>query len=340
MTTHTALSSTAEGLRAQLLDMLRAEAVLRGRFVLSSGDESDVYIDARRVTLSGDGSHLVGEIFNRMMRSAPPDAVAGMSLGADPIVTATTLVSSHHGFPIDGLLVRKQAKEHGAARRIEGPLRAGMTAIVVEDTSTTGASALEAVEALREAGVRVERVISLIDRDEGAAAAIRAAGLTFNAVFRIGELLDQPSSSMPPNDSQKHQSTRLVLKADGSSVGNPGHAGAGYQILDESGTEVTRGASYLGRTSNNVAEYRALLLGLDAAKALGAREVSVQMDSELVVRQLKGTYKVRNSSLADLFEKVQGRLKSFRTVDFKHIPRDENAVADKLATTASATKGR
>ncbi len=185
------MNSNGPDSRSKLLSLLRIE-VIRGDFVLSSGRRSSYYIDARRVTLSGVGSRLVGEVLFGRLGHDRPDAVAGMSLGADPLVTAVTVASAYAGAPIDGLLVRKRAKEHGTGRRVEGPRRPGMRVVVLEDTSTTGGSALEAVQALRDEGAAIERVITLIDREEGAAEAISASGLTFEAVFAIDEIVPAP----------------------------------------------------------------------------------------------------------------------------------------------------
>lgn len=175
--------------RAQLLQLIRTQALMKGDFVLASGRRSDYYIDARRVTLSGPGSLLVGRLVLDHIRAELPDAVGGMSMGADPIVSAVTVVSAEQGLTVDGLLVRKQSKEHGTGRRVEGPVRPGMSAVVVEDTSTTGRSALEAVAALGDSEVEVNRVVTLIDREEGAALAVQTAGLTFEAIFSVSEIL-------------------------------------------------------------------------------------------------------------------------------------------------------
>jgi orotate phosphoribosyltransferase len=175
--------------RGALLQILRRDAVLHGDFVLSSGQRSSYYLDARRVTLSAAGAPLVGLLFLREIQGLGVDAVAGLTLGADPIVSAVATVSGQRGHPIDGLIVRKAAKEHGAGRRIEGPWRVGMRAAVVEDTMTTGASALEAAGAVRDAGGTVPAIWGLIDRKQGAREAIEAAGYSFGAIYSVDELL-------------------------------------------------------------------------------------------------------------------------------------------------------
>jgi orotate phosphoribosyltransferase len=175
--------------REELRTLLAENSVMHGDFVLSSGKKSKYYIDARLVTLSGRGSPLVGKVFLDALSAVWPDAVAGLTIGADPIVSAIATVSGLYGTPIDGLLVRKQAKEHGGRRRVEGPARAGITVAVVEDVVTTGASILDVIRAVEEAGCRVTGVYALIDRDEGGREAIEGAGHAYHSIFSASELL-------------------------------------------------------------------------------------------------------------------------------------------------------
>lgn len=175
--------------RNRLLTLLRQHAVLQGDFVLSSGQRASYYLDARLVTLSAEGSMLVG----RILLEALPDgseAVAGMTLGADPIVSAIALTSAIQGSRVDGLIVRKQSKEHGAGRAIEGPWRSGLRVCIVDDTLTTGTSALQAAAAIVEAGGVVTGVVALIDRGQGAGAAMETAGYSFRAIYTAAEILD------------------------------------------------------------------------------------------------------------------------------------------------------
>jgi orotate phosphoribosyltransferase len=171
-----------------LLALLRQKAVLHGDFVLSSGQRSNVYLDARRVTLSAEGSVLVGRVFLDALGGAGAEAIAGLTLGADPIVAAIALMSGLDGLALDGLIVRKERKEHGAGRRIEGPWRPGLRVAVVDDTLTTGASSLSAARAVEEEGGHVCGVYALIDREQGARQAIERAGYAFHAIFTAAEL--------------------------------------------------------------------------------------------------------------------------------------------------------
>lgn len=175
--------------RNTLLRILQRDAVLRGDFVLSSGQRSPYYLDARRVTLSAAAAPLVGLLFLRAITDLRVDAVAGLTLGADPIVSAVAVVSQGLGRPVDGLIVRKSAKEHGAGRRIEGPWRDNMRVVVVEDTMTTGASALAAAQAVEDAGGVVCGVWGLIDRKQGAREATEETGYPFGAIYSVDELL-------------------------------------------------------------------------------------------------------------------------------------------------------
>ena len=127
---------------------------------------------------------------------------------------------------------------------------------------------------------------------------------------------------------------KYILYIDGASRGNPGPAGIGIVILDEKKKKVKELYKYIGETTNNIAEYNALIYGLDEAAKLGAREVVVNMDSELVARQLNGEYKVKDPNIKALFEKAAGVLKNFANFEITHIDRLKNKDADRLANKA------
>lgn len=171
--------------------LLRRHAVLRGDFVLSSGQRSDYYLDARLVTLSSAGAWLVGRAFLERFAGHEVNGVAGLAIGADPIVAAIATCAGSLGRHLDGFIVRKERKEHGAGKRIEGPWRDGLRIAIVDDTLTTGASSLEAAQEAQEAGASIHGVYALIDREQGARAAIEGAGYSFTALFTAAELLDQ-----------------------------------------------------------------------------------------------------------------------------------------------------
>ena len=177
--------------RQTLCELLRARSVRKGDFVLASGARSTYYIDARLTTMSGSGQLLIGRraLAEIDERGWTPDAVGGLTLGADPVAYAIAHAAAVAGRTIDAFTVRKQAKEHGTGRLIEGNLREGSRVLVVEDVITTGDSALRAVQAVTEAGARVIGVLSVVDREEGGRARIEAAGHPVAALFTASELL-------------------------------------------------------------------------------------------------------------------------------------------------------
>ncbi len=132
----------------------------------------------------------------------------------------------------------------------------------------------------------------------------------------------------------------VILQTDGASRGNPGPSGAGYVVVDDAGKELTRGSEYVGVATNNVAEYEALLRGLRAAYQLKAQDVTVRMDSQLVVMQLTGRYKVKHPGLRPYFDHIKRALTHFNSVQFEYVPRERNRVADNLATSAARDGSR
>lgn len=174
--------------RERLRRLLQTEAVQVGDFILSSGKRADYYIDCRLVTLSAEGAYLTGRVLLDALGAPLPDAVAGMSVAADPVVTAVAIASFASGTPVAALIVRSQAKEHGTGKQVEGPLRPGMRVAILEDTVTTGGSVLRAAEAVTEAGGTVIGIWTLVDRQQGGAAAIAAAGYAYRRIFTIEDL--------------------------------------------------------------------------------------------------------------------------------------------------------
>jgi orotate phosphoribosyltransferase len=172
--------------RDDLLRVIRDKAVIRGDFVLSSGQPATWYIDLRRVLLSGSTAPLAGRVMLAATAGLGYDAVGGLTLGADPVATAMMHAAAAQGKVLDAFVVRKSGKAHGLQRRIEGPDVSGRRVLAVEDTSTTGSSVLTAVAALREAGADVAGVAVLVDR--GARKAISGTGLEFRAAYDIGDL--------------------------------------------------------------------------------------------------------------------------------------------------------
>lgn len=183
-----ATTSDLNILRHKLLDLFSQLAYKEGDFILSSGQKSEYYINGKEVTLHPQGALAIGRILLGML---PPDtqAVAGLTLGADPIVSAVSVVSALENKPIPALIVRKEAKGHGTQAYIEGPtLPEGAKVVVLEDVVTTGKSAMKAVDRLRDAGYTVNAVISLIDRKQGGEEFYQSVELQFDAVFSITDI--------------------------------------------------------------------------------------------------------------------------------------------------------
>jgi orotate phosphoribosyltransferase len=172
--------------RAELLAAIKAKAVVRGDFVLSSGQRADFYVDLRRILLDGRLAPLAGRVMLDLTRDLAYQAVGGLTMGADPVATAIMHAAAGQGTPVDAFVVRKKEKEHGTQRRIEGPDVAGRRVLVVEDTSTTGTSPLTAVAAVREAGAEVAGVAVLVDR--GARDRVTGLGLPFRAAYDLSDL--------------------------------------------------------------------------------------------------------------------------------------------------------
>ena len=172
--------------RARLLEQITAKAVVHGRVVLSSSREADYYVDLRRVTLDAEAAPLVGQVMLDLTADLSFDAVGGLTLGADPVAAAMLHAAAARGRRLDAFVVRKEGKAHGLQRRIEGPDVAGRRVLAVEDTSTTGASVLTAVEALRDAGAEVVGVAVIVER--GAAGAVAQAGLEYRAAYSLADL--------------------------------------------------------------------------------------------------------------------------------------------------------
>ena len=172
--------------REELLAGIKARAVLHGDFVLSSGQRATSYVDLRRVLLDGRLAPLAGRVLLNATADLSYEAVGGLTLGADPVACAMMHAAATRGTPIDAFVVRKEEKTHGLQRRIEGPEVAGRRVLAVEDTSTTGASVLTAVDALLEAGADVAGVAVLVER--GARRRVLDRGRPYRAVYERAEL--------------------------------------------------------------------------------------------------------------------------------------------------------
>ena len=182
------LNADFDDLRQILLDLIVKYAYQEGDFVLSSGASSPYYINCKQATLRADGALIIGRLLCNLLPKNT-DAVAGLTLGADPIVSAVSLVSALEDKPIPGLIIRKKPKGHGTKAYIEGPtLEPGAKIVVLEDVVTTGKSALQAVARLQDAGYQVTEIIALVDRKQGGETLYQSQGLKFQALFDIAEV--------------------------------------------------------------------------------------------------------------------------------------------------------
>lgn len=178
------------GDRAALIKLLTERSVRFGDFVLASGARSPFYIDCRLSTMSAAGQVLIGPLGLAEIHDAGwnPDAIGGLTMGADPVSYAIAAASMRAGKPIDAFSVRKEAKKHGTGRRIEGNFAAGNRVIVIEDVITSGGSALTAIDAIREEGGEVLGLLALVDRQAGGREKIEATGVAVRALVNAGEL--------------------------------------------------------------------------------------------------------------------------------------------------------
>lgn len=174
--------------RQALIALITAEAVFHGDFTLSSGKKATYYVDMRRLTLDHRAAPAIGRIMRDLIADLDVVAVGGLTLGADPIANAVLHAAADSDRPLDAFVVRKEPKDHGRGRQIEGAEVAGRRVVVLEDTSTTGQSALKAVEVLRREGAEVVAVAVIVDRKTGAQAAIEAAGLEWRAAIDLDDL--------------------------------------------------------------------------------------------------------------------------------------------------------
>ena len=181
-------NSSRAQLKEKLFELLNKEALKRGKFVLSSGKESNYYLDGRVITLAPEGAYLVASIILDMVKDETLDAIGGPTLGADPIAGALAALSYINEQPIKTFIVRKQAKEHGTQRQVEGPqLKKGGRVILIDDVATSGKAILEAKQALDKIGVIADKAIVIVDRGEGAAENLAKAGLKLESIFKIAD---------------------------------------------------------------------------------------------------------------------------------------------------------
>lgn len=175
--------------REKLIEFIKADAVFHGDFTLTSGKKASYYVDLRKVSLDHRVAPLIGQVMLDLIADIPDVvAVGGMTMGADPIASAVLHQGAARGAEYDAFVVRKEPKDHGRGRQVEGPDVSGKRVIVLEDTSTTGGSPLAAIEALKKVGAEIAAVAVVVDRDTGAKEVIEAAGYPYYAAISLADL--------------------------------------------------------------------------------------------------------------------------------------------------------
>ncbi len=172
----------------RLIELIREHALKFGSFTLASGQQASFYLDCRKVTLHPQGAVQIGAGMLQLLGDKLPQAVGGMAIGADPISAATVTLAGLDQTNLLAFIVRKEAKQHGTGQQVEGPVQPGMTAVVVEDVVTSGGSALKAVDAARAFGLKVDRILAVVDRLQGGREKVEAAGLQLETLLTIQDL--------------------------------------------------------------------------------------------------------------------------------------------------------
>jgi orotate phosphoribosyltransferase len=171
--------------RQALLDLIKQQALKFGDFTLASGKKASFYLDCRQVTLDAQGAKLIGAGMLELMAGNMPELVGGMAIGADPITASILTLAGINNIPLRGVMVRKEPKGHGLGKHVEGPFREGERLVIVEDVVTTGGSSLKAIEHCEAVGLKVDRVLAIIDRMEGGREAFAERGYELTTLFTI-----------------------------------------------------------------------------------------------------------------------------------------------------------
>ncbi len=171
--------------RQALQELIREQALQFGDFTLASGKQASFYLDCRKVTLDARGAQLIAAGMLDVLSENLPTLIGGMAIGADPITGAILTLAGMQKLPMRGIIVRKEAKAHGTGKFVEGPYREGETVVIVEDVVTTGGSSLLAIERCESVGLKVERVLAIIDRLEGGREAFAERGYELTTLFTV-----------------------------------------------------------------------------------------------------------------------------------------------------------
>ena len=184
------MPTTIDTDKSELFHLLKTQAFSFGKFILSSGKESNFYLDARIVTLSAPGAYLTARVILDMVKDDSLDAIGGPTLGADPMVGALASLSHQAGRPMNTFIIRKQPKAHGKQQQVEGPwLKEGGSVVIIDDVATTGKAFVESIEVLQKMNINIKKAICVIDRNEGAREALAKYNVPLKSIFTISEFL-------------------------------------------------------------------------------------------------------------------------------------------------------
>ena len=171
--------------RKTLMELIREQALQFGEFTLASGKQASYYLDCRKVTLDSRGARHIGEGMLDLLANDMPPLVGGMAIGADPITASILALAGMRDLSLRGVIVRKESKEHGTGRFVEGPYESGEELVIVEDVVTTGGSSLKAIERCEAVGLKVRRVLAIVDRLEGGQEAFSQRGYELTTLFTV-----------------------------------------------------------------------------------------------------------------------------------------------------------
>jgi len=181
-------SDNVQNEKNELLKILKTDAYFKEKIILSSGKESDYYIDARRVTLNPKGAYLIAKIMLSMVEGEEFDAIGGPTLGADPLVGAIGVLSYQADKPVNNFIIRKAPKAHGKQQQIEGPLlEKGSSVILIDDVATTGKAFVQSIDVLTQSDIKAKKAICIVDRGEGAKEAVAEKGCELVSIFTVDD---------------------------------------------------------------------------------------------------------------------------------------------------------
>jgi orotate phosphoribosyltransferase len=178
--------------RQALIELVREQALQFGDFTLASGKKASFYLDCRKVTLDSRGAKLIGEGMLELIGEKMPALVGGMAIGADPITASILTLSGSRDIRLRGIIVRKESKDHGTGKYVEGPYESGESLVIVEDVVTTGGSSLKAIERCEAVGLKVEGVLAIVDRLEGGRQAFADRGYELTTLLTIEDFGIEP----------------------------------------------------------------------------------------------------------------------------------------------------